>query len=72
MRRGRVAKEARQLAAKERQAKRDGRTDEQQLRKLISAGHGHCKEAQRLAGHVPEDKIVDVVGAWMEAEVSDG
>jgi hypothetical protein len=50
MRRGRVAKEARQLAAKERQAVRDGRTDDQQLHKLITEGHGHCKEAQRLAG----------------------
>jgi hypothetical protein len=28
---------------------RDSRTDEQQLHKLISEGHGHCKEAQRIA-----------------------
>jgi hypothetical protein len=76
MRRGRVAREARQAAAKERQAERDRRTDEQQLHKLIGEGHGHCKEAQRLAGHIPEDAIVDAAGAWMESasyrgEVSD-
>ncbi len=52
MRRGRVAREVRQLAAKERQAARDQRTDEQQLKKLIFSGHGHCKEAQRLAGGI--------------------
>ncbi len=67
MRRGRVAKEARQAAAKTRQAERDGRTNEQQLKKLIGEGHGHCKEARRLAGHVPEDRIVEVAGAWMES-----
>ncbi len=50
MRRGKVAKEARQAAAKERQAERDQRTNEQQLQRLINNGHGHCKEAQRLAG----------------------
>jgi hypothetical protein len=54
MRRGRVAREARQLAAKERQAERATRTDEQQLRKLIGEGHGHCKEALRLAGFYKE------------------
>jgi hypothetical protein len=48
MRKGRVAKEARQAAAKERQARRDGRTDEQQHRKLINEGHGHCKEVAKL------------------------
>jgi len=57
MRRGSVAREARQVAAKERQAERDKRTNEQQLHKLIANGHGHCKEAQRLAGtiEVPND-----------------
>jgi hypothetical protein len=54
MRKGRVAKEARQAAAKARQAERDSRTDEQQLNKLIQAGHGHCKEAQRLAEGVSD------------------
>jgi hypothetical protein len=54
MRRGSVAKEARQAAAKARQAERDSRTDEQQLNKLIQAGHGHCKEAQRLAEEVSD------------------
>ena len=48
MRRGSVAKEARRLAAEERQAARDKRTDEQQHRKLIDAGHGGCKEVVRL------------------------
>jgi hypothetical protein len=48
MRRGSVAKEARQLAAKARQAVRDSRTDEQQHRKLIDTGHGHCREVVRL------------------------
>jgi hypothetical protein len=55
MRRGRVAREARQAAAKERQAERDKRTDEQQLKKLIFSGHGHCKEAQRLAAGVSDE-----------------
>jgi hypothetical protein len=54
MRQGRVAREARQASAKERQAERDSRTDEQQLNKLINEGHGHCKEAQRLAGFTKE------------------
>ncbi len=54
MRRGQVAREARRTAATERQAVRDGRTDEQQLHKLVGEGHGHCKEAQRLAGVIPE------------------
>jgi hypothetical protein len=52
MRRGSVAKEARRTAANERQAERDKRTDEQQHRKLVNAGHGHCKEALRLVGEV--------------------
>ncbi len=59
MRRGRVAKEARQAAAKERQAVRDGRTDEQQLKRLIKEGHGRCKEARRLAGEVMVDEFLE-------------
>jgi hypothetical protein len=54
MRRGRVAREARRTAAEERQADRATRTDEQQHRKLVNAGHGHCKEALRLAGEVSD------------------
>ncbi len=48
MRRGKAVREARQQSAKERQAERDKRTDEQQHRKLINVGHGHCKEVARL------------------------
>ena len=59
MRRGRVAKEARQAAAKERQGVRDGRTNEQQLKKLIREGHAHCKEAKRLAGGVMVDDFIE-------------
>ena len=50
---GKVAKKARQTAAAERQAERDKLTDAQQLAKLVAAGHGHCKEAKRLA---PKEK----------------
>jgi hypothetical protein len=59
MRRGSVVKEARQLAAKERQAVRDKRTNEQQLNKLIREGHGHCKEARRLAGKGAVDDFIE-------------
>lgn len=48
-RNGRLAREARRTEAAERQAARDGRTDEQQLHRLINYGHGHCKEAQLLS-----------------------
>jgi hypothetical protein len=48
MRRGRVVREARRTAAEERQADRAKRTGEQQHRKLINAGHGHCREVARL------------------------
>lgn len=48
-RNGRMALEARRTEAAERQAEREGRTNEQQLHRLINAGHGHCQEAQRLA-----------------------
>ena len=53
-RNGRMARDARRTEAAERQAERDGRTDEQQLHRLINAGHGHCKEAQRLADGIKE------------------
>ena len=48
MRRGQAVKEQRQREAKERQAERDRRGDEAQLKKLTDNGHGHCKEADRL------------------------
>lgn len=48
-RNGRQARDGRRNDAAIRQAERDGRTDNQQLSKLIRAGHGHCKEALRLA-----------------------
>jgi hypothetical protein len=53
-RNGREAREARRTEAAERQTARDSRTDEQQLHRLINAGHGHCKEAQRLATGIKE------------------
>ena len=53
-RNGRMALEARRTEAAERQAERASRTDEQQLHILINAGHGHCKEAQRLADGIKE------------------
>jgi hypothetical protein len=52
-------RERRQREAKERQAERDARSDEAQLKKLIDNGHGHCKEALRLAGFSKE---------WAKAE----
>ena len=55
MRRGKAAKEQRQRDAKERQAQRDKRSDEAQLEKLIANGHGHCKEATRLADGISWD-----------------
>ncbi len=48
-RNGRAARDGRRNDAAIRQAERDGRSDYQQMTKLIKAGHGHCKEAQRLA-----------------------
>lgn len=57
MRRGRVAREARRTAAEARQAERDRRTNEQQLEKLVVNGHGHCKEATRLAGGISDKGI---------------
>lgn len=53
-RNGREAREARRTEAAERQAERASRTVEQQLHRLINAGHGHCKEAQRLADSIKE------------------
>ncbi|KKN92300.1 hypothetical protein LCGC14_0207910 [marine sediment metagenome] len=64
MRKGRVAKEARRTAAEARQAERGKRTNEQQLKKLIFSGHGHCKEAQRLAGGIDAGSIVEVAVEW--------
>ena len=56
MRRGRAVKERRQREAKERQAERDKRSDEAQLKRLINAGHDHCKEADRLRCQHLEDE----------------
>ena len=56
MRRGRAAKEQRQREAKERQAARDKRSDEAQLEKLIANGHGHCREATRIADGIGRDE----------------
>ena len=59
-RNGRMALEARRTEAAERQAERDGRTNEQQLHKLINAGHGHCKEATRLCSGISDDSAVKI------------
>jgi len=44
----RETREGRQERALERQEERAKRNDVAQLKKLIAAGHGHCKEAKRL------------------------
>lgn len=64
-RNGRQALHERQTEAAERQAERDSRSNKQQLHKLINAGHGHCREAQRLTdgiGDVIQDK-----DEWMKS-----
>ena len=43
---------ARQESAQERLATRAKRSDEQQLMLLLKRGHGHCKEAAKLATKV--------------------
>jgi hypothetical protein len=62
-RNGRAAREQRRAEAAERQAARDARSDQQQLHLLINNGHGHCKEATRLA-----DTIGDTIHATVEGE----
>ena len=47
-RNGRQAREARRQGARERQAERDKRTDQQQIDRLRASGHGDCKEVYRL------------------------
>ena len=47
-RNGRAARDIRRNEAALRQAERDGITDQQQMDKLIKAGHGHCREVHRL------------------------
>ena len=42
-------RDERKQKAAARQAERDSRSDAEQLAKLIENGHGHCKEAERLA-----------------------
>ena len=59
-RNGRMARDARRTEAAERQAARDGRTDEQQLHRLINAGHGHCEEATRLCSGISDDSAVKI------------
>ena len=63
MRRGVVVREQRQREAKERQAERDRRGDEAQLKKLIDNGHGHCKEADELRDRISMKGNTK----WMEA-----
>lgn len=53
-RNGRAARELRRTEAADRQALRDKRSDEDQLHRLIDNGHGHCKEACRLADAIQE------------------
>ena len=59
-RNGRMARDARRIEAAERQAERDVRTDEQQLHRLINAGHGHCKEATHLCSGISDDSAVKI------------
>ena len=48
MRRGREARERRRAVADELADARAKRTDFEQLARLVKAGHGQCKEADRL------------------------
>ena len=48
----REAIERRRIDAEQRQALRDERSDAEQLERLEGAGHGHCKEAERLRARV--------------------
>lgn len=47
-----LRKEIRREKALEQQARRDALTDQQQYEKLVAAGHGHCREALRLAAAI--------------------
>lgn len=47
-RNGREARQTRRQEATERQSERDKRTDQQQITRLIQAGHGYCREVLRL------------------------
>lgn len=40
-----------------RQTNRNKRTDQEQLDLLISRGHGHCKEAERLIEKINKDLV---------------
>ena len=55
MYRGRVAIQIRREQAEELKSLRDKRSDKQQLSKLISGGHGNCKEAKRLRNSIEKD-----------------
>ncbi len=49
-------REERQREAQERQAAREKLGDAGQLAKLEKAGHGHCKEAERLRKRLQKEK----------------
>ena len=51
-------KKARQATAKVNMAARSERSDEQQLQRLESEGHGHCVEAQKLRARILSKKGV--------------
>lgn len=47
-------REMRQKEAQARQAEREARSDAEQFGRLMDAGHGHCREAERLAINMAE------------------
>jgi len=49
--------EARREAAKVRQVERKKRSEVEQVKVLVSRGHGHCKEAVRLSRLSREDQL---------------
>lgn len=57
----------RSAEAKERQTARQSRTDEQQLARLESAGHGNCKEAVRLREAIAAQADVKAEAAVAQA-----
>jgi hypothetical protein len=50
-------KKLRREEAEARQAERDKLTAEQQLAKLEKAGHGHCKETDRLYQQIHRELV---------------
>lgn len=49
-------REQKQREAQARQVERNNRTDAEQLSRLTQAGHGHCKEADRLLKQISKER----------------